>query len=65
MSATDVSPIAVDVPTACHMVSLSRPTIDKAIRNGDLPVRYYGRKPLIDVDDLRTWFKALPSGRSA
>lgn len=61
MTATDVSPIAVDVVTACRMVSLSRPTVDKAIRDGNLPVRYYGRKPLIDVDDLRAWFKALPT----
>jgi len=61
MSATDVRPIAVDVVTACGMVSLSRPTIDRAIRDGDLPVKYLGRKPLIRVTDLEAWYDALPS----
>lgn len=36
-------------------------TIRELVRNGDIGVKYIGRRPFIPVDELESWFAALPS----
>lgn len=58
-------PIAVSIPAAAHLTSLSESKVDEAIRIGALPVRRYGNRTLIRVADLFAWIDSMPVGRPA
>ena len=57
--------IAYDYKAAADAVGLSVDTIKREVIANNLPVRYYGRKPLIPATALEKWFAALPSERRA
>lgn len=63
MSAPD--PIALPRPQAAALVGLSDRELKRAIDDGEIRVRYRGRKCLVDYADLREWFDALPAERQA
>lgn len=52
--------ISLPVVEAAEAVGVSRSYLDGAIKAGDLIAHKAGNKVLVDVDDLRAWFKALP-----
>lgn len=58
-------PIAVSIPAAALLTSLSESKVDEAIRMGALPVRRYGNRTLIRVADLTAWIDSMPVGRNA
>jgi len=58
-------PLALTIDAAAAEVSLSKSTIDKAIRAGDLQTKHYGNKTLILSKDLMRWVESLPDGRAA
>jgi len=58
---TLAEPIGLPRPEAAALVGLSDRELKRAIDNGELRVRYRGRKCLVDYADLREWFDALPS----
>lgn len=60
---TNALPIAVSIPAAAHLTSLSESKVDEAIRIGALPVRRYGNRTLIRVADLTAWIDSMPVGR--
>lgn len=60
---TNSPPIAVSIPAASHLTSLSESKIDEAIRIGTLPVRRYGNRTLIRMADLTAWIDSMPVGR--
>jgi len=39
---------------------VSEKTVDRAIKAGDLPVKFVGRKPLVPFPALVAWFESLP-----
>lgn len=53
-------PICLTVAEAAKEVRLSVDSIQKAIRNNDLAVKYFGSKPLVPFTELRRWFDGLP-----
>lgn len=55
--------IAYDYKAAAEAVGLSVDTIKREVIANNLPVRYYGRKPLIPATALEKWFNALPAER--
>lgn len=59
------NPVALSIPGAAQITSLSESTIDAAIRAGVLPVRRYGNRTLILMRDLTCWLESLPAGRPA
>lgn len=56
-----VDPIALPRPEAAALVGLSDRELKRAIDDGELRVRYRGRKCLVDYTDLREWFDTLPA----
>lgn len=56
-------PIALPLPEAAAAVGLSERELRRAIAANELAPRYRGSKPLIDVEELRDWFRALPTER--
>jgi excisionase family DNA binding protein len=56
-------PLAYTVAAACERAraSLSRPTLQKEINAGRLNVRRFGRKVLIEADELRRFIASLPT----
>ena len=57
--------LAYSYEAAAEAVSVSVDTIKREVKANNLPVRYYGRKPLIPASALEKWFNALPSERRA
>ncbi|KRC37541.1 hypothetical protein ASE15_05350 [Oerskovia sp. Root22] len=55
--------IAVARPVAAALVGLSDRELKRAIDAGEIEAHYRGRKCLVDVEDLRAWYKALPTER--
>jgi hypothetical protein len=53
--------IAVSRVRAMELVDVSRDTLLKALRTGDLVEHYVTSKPLILVDDLRAWVTSAPT----
>lgn len=53
--------IAVTRARAMELVDVSRDTLLKAIRTGDLVEHYVTSKPLILVEDLKAWVSAAPT----
>jgi PrtD family type I secretion system ABC transporter len=57
-------PIAVRPTEAARLVGICRSTVFRAIREGHLPARKYGRRTLIFVNDLFMWLDGLPASRA-
>jgi excisionase family DNA binding protein len=54
-------PLVYTVAAACAKANLSRPTLQKEINAGRLRVRRFGRKVLIEADELRRFVASLPT----
>lgn len=54
-------PLAVGIPEACKLTSLSRSRLYGEIRDGRLKVRKSGRRTLIAMADLHHWMQSLPT----
>ena len=52
--------LAVTFAEAAEMCAVSIDTIRRAVRTGDLPATYPTARPVVLVDDLRTWLDAAP-----
>lgn len=55
--------ISLPRPEAAAIVGLSDRELKRAIDDGEIKVRYRGRKCLVDYTDLRAWFDALPASK--
>lgn len=55
-----IQPVSYSMRGASAATGLSERSVARAIQAGDLPVRYYGTKPLILFEDLREWIRDLP-----
>lgn len=53
--------IAVTRDQAAELVGLSKDTIVRAIRSGQLVEHYPSAKPVILVDQLRAWIESSPT----
>jgi excisionase family DNA binding protein len=56
-----VAQIGIPRPEAAALVGLSDRELKRAIDDGEIKVRYRGRKCLVDYADLREWFDNLPA----
>ena len=59
--AAPVEPLAVSVPKAAEITSLSRATIYKMISTGQIPKRKIGHRTVILVSDLRRMLENAPA----
>lgn len=55
--------LSYTITAAANAVGLSEDSIRRLIANSDLPVKFYGRRPLIPAAALASWFASLPSER--
>lgn len=53
--------IAVSRDQAAELIGLSKDTVVRAIRAGELVEHYVTAKPVILVDDLRSWIQSAPT----
>lgn len=53
-------PIAVDVRTACEILSLSDSRVRDLLNAGAIESRYEGRKRLVSYRSLAAYFESLP-----
>ena len=61
MSADLSQRISVTRDQAADLVGLSKDTVVRAVRAGELVEHYVSAKPVILVDDLRAWITAAPT----
>ncbi|GJL65108.1 MAG: hypothetical protein NPIRA05_00790 [Nitrospirales bacterium] len=54
MSANSVNPKLVPVTEALKVVPVSRPAFYAKLKKGELPSYHFGRKILVDVDEVLT-----------
>jgi len=54
-------PLAVSIPEACKLTSLSRSRLYGEIRDGRLKPRKIGRRTVIPMTELSRWIAALPT----
>lgn len=54
--------IALTIPEACQLSTLRRSSIYKAIKNGDLVKRKWGKRAIILREDLEKFLVNLPQG---
>jgi len=57
--------IAADKATSAKAVGLSDRVLDEAVRDNELVVHYWGRKPVFRAVDLDEWIRSLPTERAA
>ena len=55
------SPLAVGIPEACKITSLSRSRLYSELREGRLKARKSGRRTLIAMIELTRWLASLPA----
>lgn len=53
--------LAVTRAQAAELIGLSKDTVVRAIRAGELTEHYVSATPVIFVDDLRAWIAAAPT----
>ncbi len=53
----------VDVPEACRLLSLSRPTLYRLFERGALHPVHVGSKVLIPTSDIERWVESLSEER--
>lgn len=46
----------LDVNALCAILAVSRPTVDKMIENGELPVAKIGNRARVATSDFVTWW---------
>jgi excisionase family DNA binding protein len=56
-----IPPIAVDIPTACKLTSLSRSTLYREMKDKNLPYRNIGRRRLITPKALDEFINPPPT----
>ncbi len=62
VSAPHPTPLAYDIPGACAVSGDNgRTAIYRAIADGELPAKKFGRKTLILRSDLLSWLQSLPA----
>jgi excisionase family DNA binding protein len=54
-------PLAVGIPEACKLTSLSRSRLYGELRSGNLKACKSGRRTLIAMSELSRWLAALPT----
>jgi excisionase family DNA binding protein len=54
-------PLAVDIPEACRITSLSRSRLYAELRDGRLRANKAGRRTLIPMAELHRWLQSLPN----
>lgn len=59
--AQPTGPLAVGIPEACKLTSLSRSRLYGEIRDGRLKPRKAGRRTVIPMAELHRWIAALPT----
>jgi len=59
--AQPTGPLAVGIPEACKITSLSRSRLYSELRSGNLKARKSGRRTLIAMSDLSHWLQSLPT----
>ncbi|MBC7594552.1 MAG: hypothetical protein H7288_11545 [Kineosporiaceae bacterium] len=57
------TPIAYDGNGAVRATGISRSTLEKEVRDGNLTVRYVGTKRMYGHAELLEWFNHLPVDR--
>lgn len=63
MAANEKAPISYNLDGAAEAAGVSRKTIERAIRAGDLVAHYPTSRPLILPEDLRRWVTSAPIER--
>jgi len=58
-----MSPIALDIDEAAKAISLSRRTLDRLAKSGEIPSYWVGAKQLFRPADLEAWVLSLPTER--
>jgi hypothetical protein len=53
--------IAVTIDEAAALVGVSRDVIKRALRSGELIARYPTSRPVIFIDELRSWLQSCPT----
>lgn len=53
----EVKPLAVSTSTAAQMIDVSRPTLYRLLRTGEIPSFQVGSRRLIPTSGLATWVK--------
>ncbi|AXH70470.1 HTH DNA binding protein [Gordonia phage Daredevil] len=53
--------LAYSKSEAASIVGVSEPTIERAIKAGDLMAKRIGTRVVIPDEELKAWFDALPS----
>ena len=56
----DSNPIALTIRDAVQLSGVSRSTLYRAIKAGDVVARKHGRRTIILADELRAWLQNLP-----
>lgn len=56
--------VSVTRAQAAELVGLSRDTIVRAVKSGQLVEHYVSATPVIFVEDLRAWIAAAPTERT-
>ncbi len=59
---TDVK--ATSINGVCQMYVFGGTTVERAIRNGELPVSRVGRRVVIRIDDVEKWIGAAKSRKA-
>ncbi len=54
------NPIALTIRDAVQLSGVSRSTLYRAIKTGDVVARKHGRRTIILADELRAWLQDLP-----
>lgn len=52
---SDIKPLAVSTSTAADMIDVSRPTLYRLIRTGEIPSFQLGSRRLIPTSGLAAW----------
>lgn len=63
MTPTTVDALAFTIDAAAAACGVSPDVIRRAIRTGDLPVKYPTSRPVIRRADLDAWLEAAPDER--
>lgn len=58
-------PLALMPKPAAHYIGISLASLYNEIRAGRITARKFGRRTLINVDDLKAWLVALPEKEAA
>jgi hypothetical protein len=65
MTSIAVGHVSLGIDEAARLSGLSRASIERALRSGELIAHYPTARPLILVEDLRAWIEAAPTQRRA